>query len=49
MTTSNKGRASILLSPQTRDILKNLGHKGQTYDSILQELLKKANGNKKSS
>jgi hypothetical protein len=37
----NRGRASILITPQTRDVLRSRGRKGQTYDDIVNELLKK--------
>lgn len=35
-------RTSIIIQPQTRDELRQYGKKAQTYDDIVQELLKKA-------
>ena len=34
---------TIQLSRETRDQLKDLGRKGETYDDIIQKLLKEAN------
>ena len=33
---------TILIKDETREKLKKIGHKGQSYDSIIQELIKKA-------
>lgn len=35
---------TIQLSKETRDELKNLGKKGETYDEIVKKLLKSAKG-----
>ena len=32
--------STIAISRNTRDILKELGHKGQTYDQLINELIK---------
>ncbi len=37
----NKGVTTIQLSPKTRDKLKELGKKGETYEDIILRLLKK--------
>jgi len=37
-----KGVTTIQISPSTREKLKDLGKKGDTYDDIIQLLLKKA-------
>ncbi len=37
-----KGVTTIQISPETRDKLKALGAKGDSYDDIIQRLLKKA-------
>ena len=34
-------QTTIVLSKDTRDHLKKLGKKGQTYDDLIQELIKK--------
>ncbi len=33
---------SISIRKETKDILRKLGSKGQTYDKVIRELLKKA-------
>ena len=33
---------SISIRKETKDILRRLGSKGQTYDKVIRELLKKA-------
>jgi DNA-binding MarR family transcriptional regulator len=33
--------STIAISRGTRDILKELGHKGQTYDQLIQDLIKR--------
>ena len=35
--------ASILIDNNTRDLLKNLGKKGQTYDQVIRELIQEKN------
>ncbi|MFH1240467.1 MAG: hypothetical protein V1672_04605 [Candidatus Diapherotrites archaeon] len=37
-----KGVTTIQMSPQTRDKLKELGKKGETYEDIILKLLKSA-------
>lgn len=32
--------STIAISRNTRDMLKELGHKGQTYDQLINELIK---------
>ena len=34
--------ATISIRKETKDILRRLGSKGQTYDKVIRELLKKA-------
>ena len=34
--------ATISIRKETKDILRKLGSKGQTYDKVIRELLKKA-------
>ena len=38
--------STIAISRSTRDMLKELGHKGQTYDQLIQDLIEQ-NGMKK--
>jgi hypothetical protein len=38
--------STIAISRGTRDMLKELGHKGQTYDQLIQDLIER-NGIKK--
>ena len=33
--------STIAISRGTRDMLKELGHKGQTYDQLIQDLIKR--------
>jgi len=35
---------TIIVNKDTRDNLKKIGQKGQTYDNLIQELIKKWNG-----
>ena len=35
--------ASLLINDSTREILKTIGKKGQTYDQIIRELIEKKN------
>lgn len=35
-------KTTIALSPETRDLLRDLGNKGETYDEIILRLLKDA-------
>lgn len=35
--------ASLIINDSTREILKTLGKKGQTYDQIIRELIEKKN------
>jgi len=44
---NRKGKTTIELSKETRDQLKELGKKGETYDQIVRRLLKLATGEKK--
>jgi len=39
---SREGRTTIELSKETRDKLKELGKKGETYDSIIRRLIELA-------
>jgi predicted transcriptional regulator len=39
---SREGRTTIELSNETRDRLKELGKKGETYEEIIKRLLKLA-------
>jgi hypothetical protein len=33
--------STIAISRSTRDMLKGLGHKGQTYDELIQDLIER--------
>ena len=35
-------RTTIAVSQETKEMLKSLGHKGETYDSIIREILELA-------
>ena len=39
----NTIRASILVKPHTREELRSRGRKGQTFDDVIAELLRKTN------
>ena len=39
---SREGKTTIELSKETRDQLKELGKKGETYDEIIRKLLEPA-------
>jgi len=41
---SREGKTTIELSKETRDQLKELGKKGETYEEIIKRLLKLAKG-----
>lgn len=38
-----RDHTTIILNKNTRDNLKKIGNKGQTYDDLIQELIKKWN------
>jgi len=38
-----RDHTTIILNKDTRDDLKKIGQKGQTYDDLIQELIKKWN------
>lgn len=40
----SNGKTTILLCGETRDQLRSLGKKGESYDAIIRALLKKWNG-----
>ena len=37
-------RTTIIIKPETRDILKKMGRKSETYDDIIKELLRRNDG-----
>lgn len=36
-------KASLIINDSTREILKTIGKKGQTYDQVIRELIEKKN------
>jgi len=43
---SRAGRTTIQVSVETRDRLRRIGRKGETYDDIIRRLLELAEGKK---
>jgi len=41
---SRREITTIQISKETRELLKQIGHKGETYDQIIRRLIKKAYG-----
>ncbi len=43
VNTGTRDHTTIILNKDTRDDLKKIGQKGQTYDELIQKLIRKWN------